>query len=133
MKYSNLRFKKMKLKAREVLFTILLIVSASLSLLISIKLISLESTVTILFFNLFFIPLIFQLRSATIKKEVVLIIGNLIGVTCNVIFFNLCNIEQPYYGVIEIFYVLFYPFLNLLWIIPFWSFSLSFLTEARTP
>ncbi len=134
MKYNDTRLTEIKLKKlRQVLFTILFIASVSLSLLISCTLISLESTFIILFFNLFFIPLIFQLKSTTIKKELVLIIGNFIGFTCNMLFYNLYNAGQPYYGVLEIFYVLFFPFLNLLWIVPFWSFSLSLLTEARTP
>lgn len=121
------------MKIHEVLTTILLIVVVSLSLLISYRLINIESTVTLLFFNIFFVSLIFQLKTILAKKALVLVIGNLLGVFCNLLFFNFHNASLNFFdnNTLKAFYVLFFPFLNLIWIVLFWSFGLSFLTENK--
>jgi hypothetical protein len=122
----------MMMKVSEVLIVILLVVATSLSLIAAYKFINLESTVTLIFFNIFYASLVFQLKSALTKKALAVLLGNLVGIACNYFFYNLSyaglNYFGPAYNAID---VLILPFLNLMWIVPFWSFSLSFLTEEN--
>ncbi len=120
------------MKIPEVLTVVLLVGATSLSLLVSYNLINVESTVTLLIFNIFFVSLIFQLKASLIKKSTVLLVGNILGLSCNMLFFKLSYAGQNQFpGTFGAIYVLIFPFLNLIWMVPFWSFSLSFLAKTN--
>jgi hypothetical protein len=122
------------LKVYEILTIVLLAIVASLSVSVSYQFINIESTAVLALFNVLFVSLIFQLKNTLIKKSFLLIVGNLLGVFCNKLFFEFqitgLNLFQKSF---ETIYVLFFPFLNLIWIVPFWSLSLSFLNETKIP
>jgi hypothetical protein len=122
------------LKVYEALTVVLLAIFVSLSVLVSYQFINIESTAVLALFNVLFVSLIFQLKNVLIKKAFLLMLGNLLGVFCNKLFFEFqiagLNLFQKSFDTI---FVLFFPFLNLIWIVPFWSFSLSFLAETKMP
>jgi hypothetical protein len=66
-------------------------------------------------------------------KLCLLTLGNLIGLFWNLIFyyFGLAGVLCFGEG-FNVFYVMIYPFLNLMWIVPFWSFSLGILPKLKT-
>ena len=125
------------MKIHQTLTAILLTIAIALCLTASYKLINLASTITLLIFNLLFITLIFQLKGALTKKGFILVAGNILGFLCNLLFFNLSyaglTYFQPFDKEFNALYTLLFPFLNLLWIVPFWSFSLSLLIDRNLP
>jgi hypothetical protein len=103
-----------------------------LCLIASFRLINLQSTVTLLIFNILFVSLIFQLNGSVLKKIFMLTAGNMIGLFCNLIFYYFSLAGYDYFGVaFNAFYTLIYPILNLMWIVPFWSLSLGFLPKQQ--
>jgi hypothetical protein len=122
------------LKIYEALTVVLLAIAVSITVLVSYQFINIESTTVLALFNVLFVSLIFQLKNTLIKKSFVLMLGNFLGLFCNKIFYEFqlagLNLFQKSFDTI---FVLFFPFLNLIWIVPFWSFSLSFLTETKMP
>jgi hypothetical protein len=103
-----------------------------LCLIASFRLINLQSTVTLLIFNILFVSLIFQLNGSVLKKIFMLTAGNIVGLFLNLIFYYFSLAGYDYFGVIfNAFYTLIYPILNLMWIVPFWSLSLGFLPKEQ--
>jgi hypothetical protein len=103
-----------------------------LCLIASFRLINLQSTVTLLIFNILFVSLIFQLNGSVLKKIFMLTAGNIVGLFLNLIFYYFSLAGYDYFGVVfNAFYTLIYPILNLMWIVPFWSLSLGFLPKEQ--
>jgi len=91
-----------------------------LCLIASFRLINLQSTVTLLIFNILFVSLIFQLNGSVLKKICMLTAGNMIGLFWNLIFHYFSLAGYAYFGVaFNAFYTLIYPILNLMWIVPY--------------
>jgi hypothetical protein len=100
-----------------------------LCLIASFRLINLESTVTLLIFNLLFTTLIFQLKGAVNRKLSLLALGNIIGLFWSFVFYSLSAAGTSLFGEgFNVVYAIFYPFLNFTWIVSFWSLSLAILT-----
>jgi hypothetical protein len=128
----SLRRRERKLKIHKALLTILIAVVVALSLIASYRLMSIESTITLLIFNFLFISLIFQLKGTLAKKTLILATGNLVGFLCNFVFFNFSYAGLNLFGEqFKVVYTFLFPFLNLFWIVPFWSFSLSFFVDSN--
>ena len=101
-----------------------------LCLIISYRLINLQSTITLVIFNILFFSLIFQLDGKILLKFVILTTGNIMGLLANLIFYYFSLVGQVCFGgPFNVFYTLIYPILNLSWIVPFWSLSLGFLPK----
>jgi len=67
-----------------------------------------------------------------VKKAILLLVGNIVGVVWNDIFSLFARATIFYLGeVFNIWYLMLNPLLNLVWIVSFWSISLSFLAEPR--
>jgi hypothetical protein len=96
----------------------------------SYRFINLESTIILMIFDLFFVSIIFQLVGSAKKKICLLSLGNLLGLFWNLVFyyFSSAGILLLGHG-FEIMYVMFYPFLNLVWMVTFWSLSLAALSR----
>ena len=91
-----------------------------LCLIASFRLINLQSTVTLLIFNILFVSLIFQLNGSVLKKIFMLTAGNIVGLFLNLIFYYFSLAGYDYFGVVfNAFYTLIYPILNLMWIVPY--------------
>jgi hypothetical protein len=100
----------------------------------SFRFVNLQSTVTLIIFNLFFISLFFQLHGSPTLKVGMLTAGNILGLFWNLFFYYFSLAGYEYFGVsFNAFFTLIYPILNLMWIVPFWSLSLSFLPKLQFP
>lgn len=91
-----------------------------------------ESTIMLVVFNLLFVSLTFPLKGTLIRKAYLLLIGNVIGLCWNylLLLFAYCGVY--YLG--EFFnalYVILSPFANLVWIVSFWSISLTALSNSE--
>ncbi len=122
------------MKGIEVLAAVFLVEVIGICLIQSYLIINIQTVITILIFNSLFASLIFQLRGNPIKKLSILTLGSLVGFLCNLLFFNFSTAAVQYFGdefsrAFGAFYNLIFPFLNLIWIVPFWSFTLSVLVE----
>jgi hypothetical protein len=122
----------MKTASKLSLFFLLQLIT--LSLMASLRFINLETTITLTFFNLLFATLIFQLNGSTTRKMSMLAMGNLTGFFWNLVFYYLASTGTAYFGkTFTALYTIIYPLLNLMWIVPFWSLSLSFLAKPQNP
>jgi hypothetical protein len=96
----------------------------------SIRFVNFQSTVTLIIFNVFFISLFFQLNGSLLMKFAMLSVGDVLGFFWNLFFFYFSLAGGSYFGVaFNAFFTIIYPIMNLMWIVPFWSLSLSFLPK----
>jgi hypothetical protein len=85
---------------------------------------------TIILFNILLITLFFQLYSKLIKKIITLACGNVICLIWSIFFQNISNTGYHLFGnSFSVFYNIIYPILTMIWVVPFWSLSLSFLPK----
>lgn len=85
---------------------------------------------TIILFNVLFITLFFQLHSRLIIKITSLTCGNVICLFWNLFFQNISNSGYHLFGnSFSVLYNIIYPILTMIWVVPFWSLSLSFLPK----
>ena len=92
----------------------------------SYRLINYESAIVLLIFDFLFISLTFQLTRKLSVMLGLLALGNVLGLFCNFIFASVSILGVAYFGqVFNIFYALSYPILNTLWMVTFWSLSLT--------
>lgn len=115
------------------LYLFFLLELVALCLIASFRFINLESTITLVIFNFLFASLTFQLNGAISRKLEILVIGNFIGLFWNLVFHYFALSGSLYLGrSFDALYTIIYPILNLLWVVPFWSLSLSFLPKTQT-
>lgn len=104
-----------------------------LCLIVSFRFINIESTVTLLIFNLLFFSLTFQLNGALNRKLGMLALGNIIGLFWNFLLYFFAIAGVMFFGeIFNVFYAVFYPLLNFMWIVSFWSLSLSVLPNPKS-
>jgi hypothetical protein len=105
-------------------------------LLVSYRFVNSESSELIcgllVLFNVLFISLFFQLNGSRILKVGILTIGNIIGLFWNLLFYTLLEEICGCFSLqFDAAYTIASPILNLLWIVPFWSISLSYLPRLQ--
>jgi hypothetical protein len=86
-----------------------------------------QSTATLVIFNIIFVSLFFHLNGTLNLKLSLLAMGNFTGLCWNFIFNSFNMAGSIIYG--ETFNrlcLIFFPFLSSLWIVSFWSLSLAF-------
>jgi len=104
----------------------------ALCLLVSVYFLNLQATLTLVIFNFLFSSLTFPLKGTMVRKLTMLTLGNFLGLFWNAVFYNFALAGTSYFGsAFDPFYILAYPILNLLWIVPFWSFSLGLLPRMQ--
>jgi hypothetical protein len=114
------------------LISILFAEAIVLCLIASFRLINFESTATLLVFNLLFTTLIFQLKGTANRKLSLLAMGNIIGLFWSYVFCSLSAAGASVFGeCFNVIYAVFYPFLNFMWVVSFWSLSLAILTSSK--
>jgi hypothetical protein len=94
--------------------------------------VSVQSAFALVIFNFLFVSLTFPLDGHLSKKMCLLLIGNGLGWLWNWLFHML--IGTIVFAVGDVFYPVYLilnPFANLLWIVSFWSLSLTVLTSAH--
>lgn len=83
-------------------------------------------------FNIFFVSLIFPLEGALVGKVLLLLIGNAVGWLWNFAASTLESIILGFFGAqLNVLFTIANPFVNLIWIVPFWSVSLTLLARSR--
>ena len=104
-----------------------------LCLIASFRFVNLQSTATLLIFNALFVSLTFQLNGNLNRKLGLLALGNIIGLFWNFIFnsFVIAGVTS-FGGIFNNLYTISYPFLNSLWIVSFWSLSLTILHSPKS-
>ncbi len=86
-----------------------------------------ESAFMVSIFNFLFISLIFPLNGTLTRKLCMLLMGNIIGLLWNNLISLLAVTVSNYFGkFFDAFYIILNPFLNLIWIVSFWSISAIF-------
>jgi hypothetical protein len=118
-------------KINHLIFGIFIGVIASYALL-SLSYISSESAYMLIIFNFLFVSLTFPLNGTLKKKLVMLFVGNAIGLFWNYLFSLFAHSVTNQLG--EFFntlYIILSPFLNLVWIVSFWSLSLTALANSK--
>ncbi len=116
------RFNRISLVITSILFLGIV----TLCLIASWLLLNLETTILLLIFNFLFVSLTFQLNGTLPRKIGLLALGNVLGLFCNFIFVSLGVVSGEYFGqLFNALYAIAYPIGNTLWIIAFWSLSLT--------
>jgi len=86
----------------------------------------------LIMFNFFFVSLTFPLDGTLQRKICMLLIGNIIGLLWNHIFSLFANAACSYFGEFcNALFIIMNPFLNLFWLVSFWSMSLTLLTTPK--
>jgi hypothetical protein len=110
----------------------LFVETIALCLITTFRFINIESTATLLIFNLLFLSLTFQLNGALNIKLGMLALGNIIGMFWNFILHFLAIVGVTFFGeTFNVFYAVFYPLLNFIWIVSFWSIGLAVLPSPK--
>lgn len=122
----------MKFASNQIVILLFLEMIA-LCLLASFRFINIETTITLLIFNILFFSLTFQLHSPLRIKLAMLAVGNIIGLSWNFFLHLFAASGAAFFGeAFNVFYTVFQPIFNFTWIVSFWSVSLSFLTPKST-
>ena len=116
---------------------VLISVLLAFCLIVTYRYIDLQSFVTLLIFDGVFIILFTQLKGDIIVKLSLVLAGNVLGMIWNFAF-HLLAVQMAFNQMVQpiwlsLFYTVAYPFLNIFWVIAFWSFSLTKLTPIKTP
>jgi hypothetical protein len=120
-------------KALNYLFSILSIGAIIICLVVSFRIINLQSIVSLVIFNVLFISLPFQLNGSLNRKLCLLALGNMTGLSWNYIFNLFATVATEVFGKIFLdIYTVFFPFLSSIWIVSFWALSLTVLHRNRT-
>jgi hypothetical protein len=110
----------------------LLVEAIVLCLILSLSFISISATVTLLIFNLFFLSLIIHLNGTLNSKLGILALGNITGLLWNLVLYYFATAGASFFG--EPFnrlYAVSYPFLNFMWVVSFWSLSLTVFPKPK--
>ncbi|MCW4011182.1 MAG: hypothetical protein NWF05_11305 [Candidatus Bathyarchaeota archaeon] len=120
------------MKISKTLLLILYIELIVICLFGAFRFINPQSTITLLMFNFLFASLTFQLKGSFHRKMGLLSAGNIVGLFWNFVFFCFSLEGTMLFGkTFVVAYTIIYPILNLLWVVPFWSLSLSFLPKFQ--
>jgi hypothetical protein len=97
-----------------------------------LHLLSLETAAILFVFNFLFLSFLFELNGTLRKKLGLLALGNLMGLAWNYLLAIIADFGGSYLG--DIFIICFriiFPLLNSIWIVSFWSLSLSVLPRLK--
>ena len=91
-----------------------------------------ESVFMLVIFNFLFVSLIFPLNGTLTRKLSMLLAGNIIGLLWNCLFSMLVAAVANYFGgFFDTVYIILNPFVSLVWIVSFWSISLTVLANSK--
>jgi hypothetical protein len=91
-----------------------------------------ESAFMLIIFNFVFVSLTFPLNGTLRRKLCMLLLGNVVGLVWNYVFSLFAVTTTSYFGeLFEALYLIFNPFFNLVWIVSFWSLSLTVLAGSE--
>jgi hypothetical protein len=102
-----------------------------LSVYVSLKFLDLKSTAVLLIFNFLFISLTWKLNGDSTRKLGLLATGNMLGLAWNYAVYSLVFEVTGLGGIFGVLSTIVYPFLDSIWIVTFWSLSLTVLPKPR--
>jgi hypothetical protein len=117
-------------RARHLVFGFFIGVVASIMLLLFSP-VEKESGVMLVVFNFLFVFLVFPLEGGLSRKVLLLVVGNVVGFLWISFFSFLANVMTKHLGFFNTLYMIINPFLNLLWIVSYWSISLTVLSASK--
>jgi len=117
-------------RARHLVFGFFVGAVASGMLLLSSR-VSKESAVMLIVFNFLFVFLIFPLEGELSRKVLLLVVGNIVGFLWISFFSFLADVMTKHLEFFNTLYMIIDPFLNLLWIVSYWSISLTVLSASK--
>jgi hypothetical protein len=118
-------------KVNHVIFGFLAGVIISFVLLLS-PFTSNEPVYMLIIFNFIFVSLTFPLIGTLKKKLFLLFLGNVIGLLWNHLFYLLAQSVVHGFGqFFNTLCIILNPFLNLVWIVSFWTLSLTAFTDSK--
>lgn len=92
-----------------------------------------ESAFMLTLYNYLFVALTFPLNGRLTRKLCMLLIGNAIGLFWNYLFSSFAVTLIGYFGdSINTLYMVLNPFINLIWIVSFWSLTLTTLANSKS-
>lgn len=101
-------------------------------MLLSSSFVSSESVYMLIIFNFLFVSLTFPLDGTLTRKLSMLLIGNIIGLFWNYLFSLFAYTVAYYLGdFFNTVYIILSPFVNFIWIVSFWSISLTALANSK--
>jgi hypothetical protein len=101
-------------------------------MLLSSSFVSNESVYMLIIFNFLFVSLTFPLDGTLTRKIFMLLIGNIIGLFWNYLFSLFAYTVAYYLGEsFNTLYIILSPLVNLIWIVSFWSISLTALANSK--
>ena len=104
----------------------------ALCLILSFRFINIAATVTLAIFNLLYLSLTIHLNGTLTRKLGILALGNITGLFWNFVLQYFAITCTIFFGEnFNIFYAIAYPFLNFMWIVSFWSLSLTALPKPK--
>jgi hypothetical protein len=99
---------------------------------LSLSYIDYQSTLMIIIFNFLFVTINFPLKGTLAAKILMLLLGNAVGLAWNYTFSLLAQAAVAQFGqFFNTLYMLANPFANLVWIVSFWSLSLTTLASSN--
>lgn len=91
-----------------------------------------EGALTLVLFNFLFASLIFPLNGSLTRKVFMLFVGNVAGFVWNYLFCLFAfDAADNLTCVFNVFCIFLGPFINLVWIVSFWSMSLTALANRK--
>lgn len=91
-----------------------------------------ETAQTLLTFNLLFLLILMPLKGSIMRKIAILLLGNILSFIWSTLFYLLVHFAVGQMdGVFNTLYVVLSPLLNVLWVVAFWSTSLTFLAKTE--
>jgi len=101
-------------------------------IILSFYLVNIEAALMLMIFDFLFVSLVFPLDGTFVKKIELLLIGNVIGLLWNSVFSSFSYVAACYFGgFLNVLYMILNPLLNLIWVVSFWSISLSVLASSK--
>jgi hypothetical protein len=92
-----------------------------------------EAALMLMIFDFLFVSLVFPLDGKFVTKIMLLLIGNVIGLLWNSVFSSFFYVATSYFGeLLNVLYIIVNPLLNFVWVVSFWSISLSVLASSKT-
>jgi hypothetical protein len=83
-------------------------------------------------FNLLFLFILMPLKGSLARKVAILLLGNILSFIWGILFYLFAQqLIGQFGGVFNALYVILGPLLNVLWVVAFWSTSLTFLAETQ--
>jgi hypothetical protein len=90
-----------------------------------------ESVFMLVVFNFIFVSLVFSLNGSLAKKVLLLSTGNIVGVLWASLFSTFVYVLTRFGAVFNVLYLILGPFVNLVWIVTFFSLSLTVLATDK--